>query len=150
VTGIPKQEYLAMSEQYSPPERIFLQITDDGDEVGEGPPPDYDGVTWCSDRVFREDVEYLRRDGETVTALVEALELYLSLTKQHGENELDHYERVADKFQKQTGMMAPGKSAPDELEATRDREAEQEAWKAFLREPADAARKALAKARGDQ
>jgi len=63
-----------MSEQYSPPERIYLQVdTESSDPLGEQDPPDFEGVTWCQHRIFPEDVEYLRRDGETVRGLVEAL-----------------------------------------------------------------------------
>jgi hypothetical protein len=58
------------------PERIYLQVDSESDEPLDWPAgfEDLEGVTWCQDRVYPADVEYLRRDGETVTALVEALE----------------------------------------------------------------------------
>ena len=42
----------------TPPKEIFLQMEyhDDGPN---GPPPDYDGVTWCSDRIHDTDVRYI-------------------------------------------------------------------------------------------
>lgn len=77
--------------------------------------------------------------------LVEALEFYVSRSRKDGEGINEHYERIADEFMRSTGMMAPGKSAPMEMEATRDREKEREKWDAFLAEPLVAAKAALAK-----
>ena len=48
-----------MSERYNPPERIYLQV---GGETEAEMPSDLDGVTWCSDRVFPQDVEFVRAD----------------------------------------------------------------------------------------
>lgn len=42
----------------NPPERIFLQV----DPEGEGYPSEYEGVTWCRDRINETDVEYVRKD----------------------------------------------------------------------------------------
>jgi len=56
------------------PKRIWLQWdgSADEDEVGEPYPPE---VTWCQDRVFDRDVEYVRADE------IERLKAELQLTR---------------------------------------------------------------------
>ena len=39
------------------PGRIYLQVGDDAE-----PTPNYDGCTWCADRINESDVEYVRGD----------------------------------------------------------------------------------------
>lgn len=47
-----------MSESKDAPERIYLQWHGDG-EPDEEPPVE---VSWCEDKIFTHDVEYVRRD----------------------------------------------------------------------------------------
>ena len=41
-----------------PPEKIYLQV----DPEGESATDYYEGVTWCQDRINKNDVEYIRAD----------------------------------------------------------------------------------------
>ena len=44
------------------PEKIYLQCEEDWDEFTEG-------QTWCKDRIFEHDVEYLRIDSVEINRL---------------------------------------------------------------------------------
>ena len=46
----------------SAPEKIFMQWHGDGDPK-DGSPVAESEVTWCRDRVFPEDIEYVRADA---------------------------------------------------------------------------------------
>ena len=108
-------------------------------------------VWWASKREPKNGIR-LEEDANLIAAapgLVEALEFYTSRAKQPGEDDIDHYERLAQEFKRKTGMMAPGKDAPPELEINRDHVAEREAWREFLSEPLENARKVLRKAYGE-
>lgn len=54
------------------PARIFLQWNGDADPADYATPPDASDVTWCADRIFRHDVEYIRADR--VQVLIDALD----------------------------------------------------------------------------
>lgn len=41
-----------MSNENQAPERVYLQVEDD----------DFEGASWCADRINEEDVEYIRAD----------------------------------------------------------------------------------------
>jgi len=69
-----------------------------------------------------------------------ALEFYVQRSRQPEEGVNKHHERLAEEFFQKTGLMAPGKSAPPEVEMMRDRTKEQEEWDKFLREPLEYAR----------
>ncbi len=48
------------------------------------------------------------------------------------ENPTEHYENLAEEFYRDTMMIAPGKSVPEEM--ARDEEARGKAWNAWLKE----------------
>jgi hypothetical protein len=54
------------------PVRIFLQWHGDAEPGDYIDPPDASDVTWCADRIFRHDVEYIRADR--VQILIDALD----------------------------------------------------------------------------
>ena len=76
--------------------------------------------------------------------LEKALQFYISRCCQPHESVNAYYERLAEEFHSKTGLTAPGKSLPVEMEALRDREKEIEAWQKFINEPLENAREALA------
>jgi hypothetical protein len=44
------------------PEKIYLQISDDGAHFHEPFPIDLEGITWCADSVLDCEVGYVRAD----------------------------------------------------------------------------------------
>ena len=56
----------------SAPERIWLQVSDDGYGMDESFPTTDEGVTWCRDSVVACEVEYVRAD--LCLAMIEAAE----------------------------------------------------------------------------
>ena len=44
------------------PKRIYLQLQPDEDERESSFEPEGEGVTWCEDRIYTNDVEYIRAD----------------------------------------------------------------------------------------
>lgn len=48
----------------SAPKKIYLQWHGDADpaDYPDGPDPDQSDVTWCADKIFEHDIEYVRVD----------------------------------------------------------------------------------------
>ena len=83
------------------------------------------------------EIERLRaRERELVGALV----FIEGRSRQPGEGITEHYERIAEDFMYETGMMAPGK---DDAAGYHSQEARREAWEEFCAEPIKAVRGAL-------
>jgi hypothetical protein len=74
----------------------------------------------------------------------DALSDLLFLFRREDENSLDHFERVAERFHTETGMLRPGKSQPDEYCGTPTDEERQVAYSNWHRGFIDRAREALA------
>ena len=85
----------------------------------------------------------MKRAEARAEQLEAALQFYISRCRQPHETVNAHYERLAEEFHNKTGLTAPGKSLPVEMEALRDREKEIEAWHEFHDEPLENAREAL-------
>jgi hypothetical protein len=87
--------------------------------------------------------EYIRADlaAERERALREALEFAERRSRQPGEGHTEYFERIAEEFYSRHGYLAPGKDDP--MRSVSLEEA-QEAWEAFLHEPTEARRTALA------
>lgn len=79
------------------------------------------------------------------TELVEALRLAERRSRQPGEGHNEYFERIADEFYQRYGLLAPGKSEPMEMAGMVSDEDRRKKWEAFLNEPAEARREALAK-----
>ena len=79
--------------------------------------------------------------------LFEALLFAERRSRQPDESQLAWFERLADEFYHRHGYLAPGKDDP--ITATPDEE-RRAAWGAFLNEPTEARRAAIAKAKGEQ
>ena len=78
--------------------------------------------------------------------LYEALAEIVRRARQPDEGINEHYERIAQEFMDETGMMAPGK---DDAAGYHGQEERRRAWELFCAKPIDLARVALAKARGE-
>lgn len=82
--------------------------------------------------------------------LYEALLNIEVLFRRDGENSLDTFERIASQFQKDTGYMRPGKSAPMVEEAPQyDENLRRKKWDEWVDDKLVDARSALKKARGE-
>lgn len=61
--------------------------------------------------LLAEVIERRARDA-AVAELVEASRSLIDMYKRPGESSIDHYERIAAAFRRDTGMLAPGKDQP--------------------------------------
>lgn len=80
--------------------------------------------------------------------LVEALENLLFLFRADSEDYNEHFERVAERFHKECGMLRPGKSQPDGMMGTPSDEERERTYKIWHATYVNAARAALVKASG--
>ena len=48
--------------QATAPREIWLQISDEANDIGEPFPDDHEGITWCQDSVLSCEVKYVRAD----------------------------------------------------------------------------------------
>ena len=76
--------------------------------------------------------------------LVAALEFAERRSRQPGEGQNEWFERLADEFYRRYGFLPPGKSEPMEMAISISGDERRGKWEAFLNEPTDARRKALA------
>lgn len=82
--------------------------------------------------------------------LVEALEGLYELHARPDEDRFDAYERIAESFYREVGMLAPGKDQSAALGGTPTYEERTEAYNAWLKARVDAAVAALASVKGAQ
>lgn len=81
--------------------------------------------------------------------MYEALEDVLILLRWRGEGPLESMENMCEKFYRDTGIMAPGKSEPLEMAGRYSAKERVEAWDQWGLVKVDKAMAALAKARGE-
>lgn len=104
----------------------------------------------CVDAVDLTESEWLPTAHLIAAApdLYEALATIVDRYKRDGEGAVEHYDRLAAEFHRDTGRVAPGKDiSPADPQ---DREANREAWAEWHAAVHESARAALAKARGEQ
>jgi len=82
---------------------------------------------------------------DSVDEMLAALKGLVNLGKLPGENSLDYFERVAERFHQETGILAPGK---DDAIGAVPREQMEAAWNAWRAEKYEKARDVIAKAEG--